>query len=311
MSEASGNNRAVSVRISSANVQKASGQRRHDLRIGTQPNYVKTERSHLNRVLIAPETASKMRGICKSRRELRNAERAIKRTASVVTRGIITFGSQAARIFEQLPVDQQDAAFKDLAQTLATKLGTSLHGLVVHCDEATVHAHFQLAGYDRNGIPLSQTTRPAILSGFQDLAADVMRRHCPGIERGRRYGDRIAAGATYAETVHRTVRQLHRDLIPDFEKAQLKLSEARERCVEMQARVDKLTKKKVLSEKEVKRLEIYKARLNERNEVRTEQLRKALSMVEKLLENTSISEETRKAAEQVREIGRETLGPDF
>lgn len=311
MSEASGNNRAVSVRISSANAQKAAGQRRHDLRIGNQPKYVKEDRSHLNRVLIEPETAPKMRRICKSRRELRNAERAIKRTASVATRGVITFGSQAAQMFEQLSVDQQDAAFKDLAQMLAKRLNTSLHGLVVHCDEATVHAHFQLAGYDRNGIPLSQTTRPAILSGFQDLAADVMRRHCPGIERGRRYGDRIAAGATYPETIHRTVRELHRDLIPDFEKAQLKLAEALEQCVEMQARVDKLTEKKVLSEKEVKRLEIYKTRLNARDGVRTEQLRKALSMAEKLLEDASISEEARKKAQQVREIGRDTFGPDF
>lgn len=311
MSEASGNNRAVSVRIASANAQKAAGQRRHDLRIGKQPDYVDAARADLNRVLIEPPLPSMMRQICEVRRKKRNAKRAMKRTASVATSGIITFGSKAAQMFEKLSVDQQNAAFVDLSKTLANKLNTTLHGLVVHCDEASIHAHFQLAAYDKNGIPLSQSTQPSILSELQDLAADVMRKHCPGIERGRRYGDRIDAGATYAETLHRTVKQLHRDLIPDFEKAQLNLVEARERCVEMQSRVDKLTEKERLSQKEMKRLEVYKKRLNARNEARTEQLKKALSIAEKLLEDASISEDARNKAEQVREIGRDVLGPDF
>lgn len=207
------NPRAASIRIEARTAQALSGQRKHDLRVGRQPDYVDASRTHLNRVIIEPETPSEMRFICSERRRL-NAKhvRAMKSNAAVATCGIITFGVEAARMFDALPPEQQDAAFVELAEAAARKLETSVHGLVVHCDESTIHAHFQLAAYDWSGQPLSKTTKPAVLSELQDIAAEIMSSYCPGIERGRRYGDRIEAGATRAETLHKSVRELHEAL---------------------------------------------------------------------------------------------------
>lgn len=212
-----------------------------------------------------------MRKVSKERRALRDMSRAMKSNAAIGTRGVITFGAEAAQLFEQLSPDQQDDAFREVAEAVAKRLSTSLHGLVVHLDESTIHAHYQLAAYDMDGNPISKTTRPALLSELQDITAEIMARHCPGIERGTRYGDRIAAGADYSETLHKSVKELHRDLPADLErkrKAVADLSanevEAQARVEEMQARVAKLAEKAELSGKEAKRLATYEKRLADR-----------------------------------------------
>lgn len=273
------NPRAVSTRIGSATAKTLSGQIRHDLRRGPQPKYVDPARVHLNRVLVEPLPPGQMRAICQERRALRDTQRAMKSNAAVATRGLITFGSQAAQMFECLTPDQQDAAFRELAEAIAARLATSLHGLVVHLDEATIHAHYQLAAYNVHGNPIASTTSPRVLSELQDLTAEVMARHCPGIERGRSYGERIAAGATYADTVHKSVAELHRTLPADLEAKRAKVAEmaqleraAASRVEEMQERVRKLERKADLSEKEIKRLETYEKRLADRlNELKDAQ----------------------------------------
>lgn len=105
---------------------------------------------------------------------------------------------------------------RKLAQAIATRLQTSLHGLSLHGDEATIHAHFVLGAYDLTGRPLSTVTRPVLLAELQDLAAEVIAKHCPDIERSYRYGDRVAAGAALSDVLHKSVRQLHRELPYDF-----------------------------------------------------------------------------------------------
>jgi NACalpha-BTF3-like transcription factor len=207
----------------------------------------------------------------------------MKSNSAVATSGIITFGSEAAQMFEALPPKEQDQAFRLLARAIALRLRTSLHGLVIHCDEATIHAHFTLSAYNRNGIPLSKSTRPAILSELQDLTAKVMQRFCPQIERGTRYGDRLKAGADFADVVHRSVKELHRDLPADLEAKRAEqrrqegaLALAQGRVDEMQARVDKLLLKEALSAKEVSRLETYRKRL----EARCTELSEALRAIE-------------------------------
>ena len=59
-----GNPRAASTRIQSCTAKRLGGQRRHDLRIGAQPDYVDLSLSHLNRVLIQPAPPAQMRRIC-------------------------------------------------------------------------------------------------------------------------------------------------------------------------------------------------------------------------------------------------------
>lgn len=270
--QALGNPRAASVRIAANTARRHGGQRKHDLRIGPQPGYVAADRSHLKRVLIKPPSPAVMRQIAEQRRATRDTKRAMKSNSAVATSGIITFGAEAAQMFETLTTEKQDQAFRLLSRAIAARLRTSLHGLVIHQDEATIHAHFTLSAYNRDGIPLSQSTRPAVLSELQDLTAKVMQRFCPEIERGNRYGDRLKAGADFADVIHKSVKELHRDLPADLEakRAEQKrleeaVSLAQGRVDEMQARVDKLAHKASLSEKEVSRLVTYQKRLEDRS----------------------------------------------
>lgn len=268
---AEGNPRAASTRIGSCTAKTLAGQIRHDLRRGPQPNYVDASRAGLNRVLIEPASPAQMRAICEERRATRDTKRSIKSNSAVATRGVITFGAEAAQMFDRLSTKDQDRAFRLLTRLIARRLATSVHGLVVHLDETTIHAHYQLAAYNRYGQPISKTTSPSVLSELQDLTALVMQRFCPDIERGTRYGDRLAAGADFADTLHKSVRELHRSLPADLEAKRAALADlakaetdAAARVDEMQARVDKLAEKSERSEKESKRLEIYEKRLADR-----------------------------------------------
>ncbi|WP_368484835.1 plasmid recombination protein, partial [Salipiger sp. HF18] len=135
-----------------------------------------------------------------------------KQNAPVIMAGIITFGTVAAELFGSLTVDQQDAAFRELAKAVASELDTSLESLVVHLDETTIHAHFTVRAYTDAGLSMSEAAKRGTLSRLQDLAAEVMQGYHSGIERGHRKWDRIAAGAEYPDTLHRSVRELHYDL---------------------------------------------------------------------------------------------------
>ena len=139
-------------------------------------------------------------------------QRAMKQNAPVIMAGIITFGTVAAELFGSLTVDQQDAAFRELAKAVASELDTSLESLVVHLDETTIHAHFTVRAYTDAGLSMSEAAKRGTLSRLQDLAAEVMQGYHSGIERGHRKWDRIAAGAEYPDTLHRSVRELHYDL---------------------------------------------------------------------------------------------------
>ncbi len=261
------NPRAGSVRIAADTVSGYSGQRRHDLRIGTGPKYVDEKRVHLNRTLITPPTPAEMREIAKARRARRDTQRAMKSNAAIATAGIVTFGSEAAQMFEALSQEDQDRAFRDLAEAVAAHLNSSLHALVVHLDEATIHAHFALCAYDHDGVPLSRATRPAILSELQDLTAEVLQRYCPEIERGTRYSDRLAAGAEWPDVIHKSVKQLHRELPGDLtaKRAELEAleqvgAEAEDRIDGLRTEVAKLDRTAARVSGEVAQLEDEKAR---------------------------------------------------
>ncbi len=44
--------KAISIHVKHAHRSRYKNQRRHDLRLGQQPSYVESDRSHLNRILI-------------------------------------------------------------------------------------------------------------------------------------------------------------------------------------------------------------------------------------------------------------------
>lgn len=269
-----GNPRAASVRLEGKSLSQAYGQRRHDWRIGPQPKYVDPDRKGLNRPLIEPRPVSQIRNEVLALRTARGAKRTMKSNAAVVTAGIVTFGIEAQEMFLALTREQQDEAFRDLARAIAERLDTSLEALMVHCDESAIHAHFELRACNRSGIPLAKATRPAVMIELQDLVFEVMSRHCPGIERGNRKYDRLAAGEDYAATVHKSVHQLHHDLPleiacleRDREALQASLPELTARVEEMRDRVAKLeaeAKDRELTVAKVKRLRVYRDRLTDR-----------------------------------------------
>lgn len=269
-----GNPRAASVRLEGKSLSQAYGQRRHDWRIGPQPKYVDPARKSLNRPLIEPRPVSKIRDEVLALRTARGAKRAMKSNAAVVTAGIITFGIEAQEMFLALTREQQDEAFRNLARAVAERLDTSLEALMVHCDESAIHAHFELRACNWSGIPLAKATRPTLMIELQDLVFEVMSRHCPGIERGNRKYDRLAAGEDYAATVHKSVRQLHHDLPlevarleQDREALEASLPELTARVEEMRDRVAKLEAEAAdrdLTVAKVKRLRVYSDRLTDR-----------------------------------------------
>jgi len=308
-----GNPRAASVRLEGRSLSQAYGQRRHDWRIGPQPKYVDPDRKGLNRPLIEPRPVSKIRNEVLALRTARGAKRAMKSNAAVVTAGIVTFGTEAQEMFLALTIEQQDAAFRELAQAVADRLDTSLEALMVHCDESAIHAHFELRACNRAGIPLAKATRPALMIELQDLVFEVMSRHCEGIDRGNRKYDRLAAGEDYAATVHKSVRQLHHDLPLEIEALEQKrdarqadLPELEARVEEMQDRVAKLEAEAVdreLTVAKVKRLRVYRDRLSDRVrdlEARQGELEALQARHDRLTGEAKSLEERAEAAQRAR-----------
>ena len=234
--ERESNPRAAQVRIEANTARTTSGQRKHDLRIGPQPDYVDDSRLHLNRTLIAPLTGPKMRDRALERRNRRPRQRAMKANAAVSMRGIITFGHLAQDMFDALTTDQQDAAIHDLASQIADRLRVDLTGLVIHADETALHAHFQIDSYDNAGNSLSDMMKRQQLREIQDLTAEVMAAHCPGIERGASKVKRLKAGAKPEDVTNKRPNQLRREQTREIEKLQSRIDK-------LKAYGDELTEK--------------------------------------------------------------------
>ena len=262
------NSNAVSLRIEPKPMSKAKFQRRHDFRIGAQPAYVDDNRSHLNRRLMELRPLPDIQRENEALRLRAGRIRKMKSNAAVVTAGIITFGHMAQDVFNRLPDEIQDRAFAELAHEIAAQLNTSLEALVVHLDETAIHAHFTMRAYNDDGVPLSDATKLSDLSKIQDLAAEVMQRFALEIERGNKKKERLEAGANYADTLHRTVKQLHEDLPQEKAALEVEIAAKEEKINEQKTSVEKtqrhlakLEEKKDLTEKEIKRKESYRKRL--------------------------------------------------
>ena len=217
------NKKAVQVRIDSASASHAGHQHAHDMRIGPQPAYVDADRRHLNRTLVEPLTGTQLRKICEDRREQRETKRAMKSNAAVGVLGIITFGHEAQPIFDALTTAQQDAALMEVAQAVAARLNTTVSGLVFHGDEAASHAHFQCPGVTVDGVPVSNIAKRTAMSDIQTIAAEVMGRHAPGIERGKSRQQRLEEGENYADTVYKQAAEMRERLPAEIAAKQAEL----------------------------------------------------------------------------------------
>lgn len=222
------NPKAVSV-----NIQPSSGgQTAHDLRIGPQPEYVDQTRSHLNRVMIEPLRNNELRDEWQAVKKVVGKTGKIRSNQNLAYAGVVTFGIEARTFFEVLSNEEQEAALRELCEKIATRFNTRLTGLVIHLDESTLHAHFQLRGIADDGTMLSQTVKRAALREVQTLTAEVMGKHAPGIERGKAIQTRLDEGEDYAATIRRSVKQLHADLPEEIAAKEGELAE-------VQAKLDK------------------------------------------------------------------------
>ncbi|AQS47192.1 hypothetical protein BMG03_04785 [Thioclava nitratireducens] len=215
----------------------------HDCRLGRIPAYVDQTKLRDNRVLIRLRPLTQVRAENARLREQAGRQRKMKSNAAVVMMGVITFGVLAARDFMKLSPKRQNRAFRKLARSLAKKFATKVESLVVHLDETTIHAHFMLRAYDHSGHPLSDNIKRDATASIQDLTHRVLVRFCPKIERGHRKLDRLAAGANYVETLHRSVRALHQDLPREIEEREAELAALEVAKTELLASIDEGRKK--------------------------------------------------------------------
>lgn len=303
------NPNAVSIRIEPKPMAKAKFQRRHDFRVGSQPNYVDEDRTHLNQSLMPLRPLPDIRRENEKLRMQAGRTRKMKSNAAVVTAGIITFGHSAQDVFNALPEELRDCAFSELATEIAVLLNTTLEALVVHLDETAIHAHFTLRAYNDDGEPISNATRLSDMSALQDLAAEVMQRYAPEIERGAKKKAPIASGANYTDTLHRTVKQLHEDLPQEkavieaqIEALSEDLNKASASVDKTQRHLEKLEFKVDLSEKEIKRKETYRKRLaNKHQELAQDVARLEL----KQQELAAIIDREKSAIDAERQVARE------
>ena len=214
----------VSVRIEHRAGDRAAGQARHDVRSGKVPKYVDGERTGRNSVLVEPKPVGELRAICEERRAGRETRRRMKVDAAVASVGIITFGTDAQRTIEAMSPEQQDAMFRSAAEKLAARLGTTVSGLVVHRDEAAIHAHLQMPAVAVDGRPVSQIMRPKVSAELQDIAGSVYEPF--GINRGTPRAERRARGEPTAKWVHMTTREIHDKIPQDLEDARARVVKA-------------------------------------------------------------------------------------
>lgn len=205
----------VSVRVERVKASAHRGQRNHDLRLGRVPGYVDQERSAANSVIRAPKTAA----IMAKRAAAIRAEAGLppRKLAIVAVRGIITFSASSQPIIEALTTKEQDAYFAKAVQAAARHFNAEIASLVVHRDESAIHGHFDLVAVDKDGRPLSYSMGKGRLSALQDAVGEVFAP--VAITRGKRLAERIRDGEPRSKTVHRSVRELHRDLPADLAAA--------------------------------------------------------------------------------------------
>lgn len=280
-----GNSKAISVRINAANYHKARGQRMHDLRLGRIPNYVAEERIVDNSILIENVNEGVLKSLCDQRRS--GKQRAMKRTAAVGSRGIITFGKQAQFEMAKLSPSKQDEAFQAVADAIAEHLASDLVGLVVHRDERAIHAHFLLPAWREDGQAISKVLTRKTSSQLQDVALETIKPFAPKIERGNKKIDRLRDGDKPSDVINKSVRQLHEELPAEIAEKQKELDVVLKKLATNEDRLAKLRKLEELTEKELKRMKAYQRRADDAK-------RKARELEDEIVSSTKLVEDRQK-----------------
>lgn len=269
----------VSVRI--GKLKNSGGQEKHDFREGYLPDYVDKEKTGDNVVLVDDRQLPERSGDMEKRYRESHDGRNMRRDANSFLSGIITFSEAARDQVNQLPPDAQA---QELVTKIAEKYQTDVCYIVCHKDESTVHYHFMLEGYDKNGFSVSEKLDRTALKQVQDLAGEVFRE--VGIERGVSKVERIQRGEDFSKTVHRSVNELHKDLPLELEKKHKELNVLKVRIEKNQKLADE------------KRADIEKLKQTEGFQTeKLEKLQKTLNTYEKRIEKLQEIER-----EQTKEI---------
>lgn len=220
----------VSIRIKPMSAKAGAGQARHDLRSGRVPRYIDRDKSADNSTVIAPpDPALVFDEIASGRKAAR--QQSLRHDARVVIAGVVTWGVEAQERISALSTSDQDALYRRICDRISRETGRDLIGLVVHRDESSPHCHFMLRGYQRTaaGLEIAPRFQPKDLQKLQDAAGQEVADL--GISRGKTIGARIADGDDYSKTLHRSVKELHRDIPKELQKARHDLSLAEEKAV--------------------------------------------------------------------------------
>jgi len=258
--------KAGSVRGEGRTASQAGGDVDHELREGAIPQYVDQDRSHLNSIIIAPKRGPELTAICAERRKLRDTKRKMKSNACVSQSILISFGRDIQPAFDALPIEVQDELYLKLMQKIADEANTDVSGLAAHRDETAPHAHGQLIGYSRDGIPLTKIMNRQFRRDMQDWMVEIFKPHLPEIERGVRKSVRLAQGDDASKTIHKSVQELHGSLLPQIEEAKEELARLKEEQAKIEGRIAKLREKEELNEKQARNLEAYERRLKARED---------------------------------------------
>ncbi|OCX83352.1 hypothetical protein A6P08_10745 [Acidithiobacillus thiooxidans] len=197
------------------------------------------ERTADNDLIIAPANPTTLRQTCLERRAQRNCQRILKSDAAIAMGGIITFGTEAQAVIQALSRAEQRAMYRSIGERLAERLNTTLTGLVVHNDEAAPHAHFQMPGYDLDGVPLSKTVTREVTSALQDIAGQVLAAQGLSITRGKAKQERVKDDEDWSKIIHRSVQQLHEDLPTEIAAAEQRRTEAEREAGEAEKKREK------------------------------------------------------------------------
>jgi len=235
----------------------------------------------------------------------------MKKDAAIATNGIITFGTEAQPIIESLSKDEQNQLFQETANRIANRLNTDLTGLVVHRDEAAIHAHFQMLAVNKDGLPLSKVIDRKTAKELQDIAGQVYAAH--GITRGTPKAERLARGDDLSKIVHRSVAELHRDLPTEIEAKRKALEAQRLELQELEAKAEKnrrlaeeqaakLQAGRVAEEAAAKRTETY---LKREADAKAKAERIAREIAEKEAEVKRLADMADSAEQRRKEIDRD------
>lgn len=269
--------KAGSVRGAGRTSGGAGGDADHELREPPIPDYIDELLSYLNSIIIETKRGDELTAMCEERRALRDTKRAMKSNACVAQSILISFGREIQPDFVALPIKTQDKLYLKLMNKIAKEANTDVSGLVAHRDETAPHAHGQLVGYNRDGIPLTKIMNREFRRNMQDWMVEIFKPHLPNIERGVRKSVRLAQGDDASKTIHRSVQELHGSLGPEIEAAKVKLAEVQD---DLEKHMRHLTKARDDLEKAIAE--------NGAESAKAEKIHKRLTIYENRLEGAEI-----------------------